>query len=589
MHDFLDDPTPLLAPRERPPIEIKEATAPPRWPTLRLIHVFGRFLLTNLILRMRSRLDPDDRALRLRQAFEELGGLWIKIGQLLSLRTDVFSAPVCRELARLQYRVQGFPFSEVRTSIEAGTGLSMSAIFSAFDENPLAAASVSQVHRAVLRRNGREVAVKVLRPHAALSFQRDLVNLGRFISLLETLRFAPHMFWRKGLWELEQMVNEELDFRYEAANTRRMRKTLREHDVYVPKVFLRYSSRDVLVTEFIPGVLMSDFIHVGQHDPERAAAWCRENRVDPAKLGRRLMESALRQLFEDNLFHADLHPGNILLMRGNHVALIDFGTIGSCTQSFLITYKGSLAALAEKDYLRAADMTLRLAIEPPAAGDLQNLRMELVRNYRHWEGRTHLHGLGYHERSLAAAGSDSGRILFDHKVQLSWEFMRISRTWGTLDASLSFLMPEANFMKLFASYAKKSQKRNMTPRKILHGLAGGLARTMATVEEYRDMLGPVVRKQVILAPALVRVSERVMKVCVSVFRFLFYAMLIGLAGGAVLLVHRFHPEYLWFHADLLEMLSDDYVSPYEAWWGALIGGGLLLVIVRRALSKLERG
>jgi ubiquinone biosynthesis protein len=587
MLDEFRIPTPLLEPHERPAVQINPTRHAPRHPTLRLLAVFGRFLLTNLRLRLRGQLDPDDRALRLRQAYEELGGLWIKIGQLLSLRTDVFSEPVCRELSRLQYRAQGFAFTEVQSVIERAFAVKLDSVFSSFDPTPVAAASISQVHKAVLRSNGLAVAVKVLRPNAEQAFRRDLANIGRFIWLLEFFKVTPHVYWRKALWELEQMVNEELDFRYEAANTRRMRKTLREHGVYAPKVFLQYSSQHVLVSEFISGVLMSDFIAIGQHDPQRLAQWCRVNRIEPIKLGRRLFESSMTQMFEDNLFHADLHPGNILLLRGNRVALIDFGTIGSSDRSFLITYKASLAALAEKDYQRAADMTLRLAIAPPAASQFESLREEMVRSYKYWEGRTHLQGLGYHERSLAAAGADSGRIMFEHKVQMGWQSMRMSRTWGTLDASLSFLMPEANYMKLFAGYFKKAQKRRLEPKRVLGNLAAGVARTMASVEEYKEMLGPMVRKQAILAPSIANVPQRVLRFMHTVFRIGYWFVMLGLTVGTLLMVHRFYPDVMDIDHPILNELVSDVIDPKTVWMGALAFLAISAFTLRRAAMRLE--
>jgi len=580
-------PTPLLATAEQAPVVIAANGLQPRHPTLALLRAFGRYFAQRTWLRLTRRFDADADARRLRETFEALGGLWIKVGQLLSLRTDVFSEPVCRELGRLQYRALGFPFAEAKVAIEAALGRPLERVFDRFEEAPIAAASVSQVHRAVLRENGVTVVVKVLRPNADEVFRRDLRNFGRFISLIEAFDFAPHVHWRTALWELEQMVVEELDFRYEAANMRRMRKSLRPHNVYVARVFLEHCNNSVLVAEFLPGVLMSDFIRIGQADPERAQAWCRENRIEPRRLGKKLFETAMRQLLEDNLFHADLHPGNIMLLRDNRFALLDFGTIGSCARSFIFTYKASLAALAEKDFLRAADMTLRLAISPPGPGSLDALRTDMVRSYRLWEGRTHLHRLGYHERSLATAGSDSGRIMFKYKVQLSWEFMRISRTWGTLDASLSFLLPNANYMRLFRSYFRKSEARRMRPLTLLKGIAQGVRRTVNVVEEYQEMIGPAVRKQMILSPSLVNASERLLRFARTAVRITSNVVIFATVIGAVVLVHRFHPELALIDNKIMGELADGDVSEYEAWLFALLAGVIFAFTIRRSLKSVD--
>jgi ubiquinone biosynthesis protein len=589
LNDY-DFPTPLIEAHDRPPVQIISTRRASRWPALRLMRVFGRFWLTNLRQRIGSRLDPEDRAIRLREAFEEAGGLWIKVGQLISLRTDMLSEPVCRELSRLQYRAQGFAFSEVEAIVSTSLGAKLSTVFSSFDRAPLAAASISQVHCAVLRSNGARVAVKVLRPDAEQVFRRDLKLIWLLVTLLVSFRLlARFVHLDKALEELDRMVLEELDFRYEAANMRRMRKTLRSHRIYVPKVFRQFSSRHVLVSEFISGVLMSDFIRVGQSDPVRLAAWCQVNRVDQAKLGRRLFESAMTQMFEDNLFHADLHPGNIILMRDNRVALIDFGTIGSFDQGFLTTYKASLAALAEKDYLRAADLTLTLAIEPPAASRLAHLRTEMVRSYRQWEARTHLSGVGYHERSLAAAGGDVGRIMFAHKVQMSWQNLRLSRTWGTLDASLSFLIPQADYMKLFSRYFRKSQARRLTPRRILSGIVAGIAGTVAAVDVYGGALGPIVRKQVILAPSTANVPQRILNLLQSVFRYLYVFSLLAVVVAGVLWIYRVQGHRLERDIPFLANLSDEALDQTEMWGLALLFVAGLALVLRAASKRLGSG
>lgn len=588
MLDVLRTPTPLLEPGERPAVPITLEQVEPRFPTLHAMGVFWTFIRGMLWRRITRRTDIQLTALSLRVMIERLGGLWIKVGQLLSLRSDIFPDAVCRELGRLQYQAQGFPFAAAKATIEAELGAPLERLFSYFEEAPIAAASVSQVHRAVLAENGAVVVVKVLRPSAEAAFHRDLRNIGTFMSLIEMLKFAPHVHWRKGLEALKAMVVEEIDFRFEAANTRRMRKSLREHNVYAPKVFLKYSTARVLVSEFIPGVLMADFIRVGATDPERAARWAAENRIEPKKLAQKLFSSAVRQFLEDNLFHGDLHPGNILLLKDNRFALIDFGTIGSADKSFLLTYRASLIALAEKDYLRAADMTLRLAIKPPGPGVLESLREEIVASYKYWEARSHLSGTNYHERSLAAAGTDSGRIMYKYHVQLTWEFMRISRTWSTLDASLSFLMPQANYMRLFRKYFKEAQKRAMRPRVIAGGVMNAVRKTIGMVEEYNDMLGPVVRKQAILKPSFINAGERLLRFMRTSFRIVANLAIFGAIIGGLMELDHYHPELFHFESQILHELADEELTGEEIWWISLTATILIGWMLRRALRSVDK-
>jgi ubiquinone biosynthesis protein len=428
---------------------------------------------------------------------EELGGLWIKAGQLLSLRVDLFSEPVCQELSKLQYRAIGFPPELARTIIETELGCPLEQVFASFDDLPLAAASVSQVHWAVLRRKQVLVAVKVQRPNVQQIFQRDLVLLQWLVRLLIRLRVMPHMRLHDAMWELEQIVKEETDYRYEASNMRRMKKTLKSYKVYIPKVFTKHSTDKLLVMEYIDGALMSDFIAMQEQDPLRLATWLSTNNIEPKRVGTRLFLSTMRQVLEDNLFHADLHPGNIVLLRHSRIALIDLGTIGAVPRQVLHIYILGMSALATGDFERAVDYTLHLATHLPLL-NLTELREQLVRSYREWEARTHLTQLPYHEKSLAAAGAASSKVLAAYKVQLSWAFMKIGRTWTTLDASLNYLIPNADYVKLFQKYHSEAERRARTWANIYRRVRETTHAISDTLNEYNLLLAPVIRRQTLV-------------------------------------------------------------------------------------------
>ena len=338
------------------------------------------------------------------------------------------------------------------------------------------------------------MVVKVRRPGIVEAFERDLRLLRRLVRVFDRLGLGPHMRWHDALWELEQMMREELDYRYEAANLARLRKSTKRHKVHVPRPFFGLSTRAVIVMEFVPGVLMSEYIEVAGRDPERAAAWCAANGIRPAKVARRLFVSALRQLLEDNLFHADLHPGNIMLLRDNRVALIDLGTVGTMEREFLELYLMSLSALAKKDFSQAADYLLRLCPELPTL-QLGALKRDLVRGYRQWEARTHLRNIPYHEKALTSAGAASGQILYKYKVQPTWTFMRISRTWATLDASMQFLIPDANYMQLFKRYFEGARVRAIRARGLRQTLVDRLVQASQSIHEYDLLLKPLLRNE----------------------------------------------------------------------------------------------
>lgn len=584
-------PTLLERAKERRPVEIRPPEPEPRFPFLRILGGFGRHLLGGWFDRMTGRSDPDAEAVRLRELFERLGGLWIKIGQLASLRTDVFSEPTCRELAKLQHRAVGFPLSTVEDILRQEYGSDLDSIFQYFSEEPIAAASISQVHLALMREPNVVVAVKVRRPAAERSFLRDLKHIKRLIGIVDFFGIGEHLHLDDALWELEHMVREELDFRYEAANTKRMRKSLKPHGVYVPRVFRQISTRHVLVTEYIDGVLMSDFIRVGSTDPKRVQRWCQVNNVDPEKVGKRLFRTVLRQILEDNLFHADVHPGNIILLRDSKFVLIDFGTIGFCERELLSNYKISLQAMAEKDFGKAAEVMLRLAIAPPSLGDIKSLRRDLVRTYRDWEGRTHLTGVSYYERSLGAAGAEAGRIMTRYRVTLSWTFMRVNRTWSTMDASLNYLIPSANYIELFSSYFTSARRRHLAPRRVLNGVVSTVGRIASRVDEYNMALEQLVRRQQLYSTIIGSTSERIVRAITTFLRFIRFVLGFAFFAGLVSFV-LLHHDYLVPNHE--ETVIDHFAHQFESidyeWW--LIGLSILMAanfafkkIVRRLESR----
>ena len=412
-----------------------------------------------VLARLRHRPLGAEMAIEIRSLIEEMGGLWVKTGQLLSLRTDLLSPEFSRELSRLQYAAVGFPFEIVRNAVELELGQPLESMFSEFDEHPAAAASICQVHRARLRASGEVVAVKVQRPGIEQRFKRDLVILKWLLKGMQHMPGLSFFTWKEMLWETAQIFQEEVDYRYEASNTRRLRKTLRGHDVYVPKVF-DCSTRRLLVLEWVPGVLMSRFLEMSREDPERLRIWCLDNNINAEKLGEKLFLTFFRQLFEDNLFHGDLHPGNILLLRNNHLALIDFGSAGTNDETLLENYKMSMKGVGDKDFPLAVDYLFLLSDRLPPI-DVEAVKAKVVRTYQAWSERAEHRELSYYEKSIGNMGLEAGNVLIENKIVLSWSFMKISRTWSTLDASLAALLPEVNYVKLVAKYFQGAQKRRL--------------------------------------------------------------------------------------------------------------------------------
>jgi ubiquinone biosynthesis protein len=447
-------PTPLVAHHQ--PVTIVASGPPARFPFLAITARLLGWCVAILWLRVTRRGGPSEYGRRFRLLLEDLGGLWIKLGQLLSLRVDLFPFEFCRELSQLQIKAVGFPASEAIRILEEDLECPLSSLFDEFDQVPIAAASMGQVHVARLCQSAVRVAVKVQRPNLPLTFEHQLRMIRWIVRLVHRVGFRPNMRWDELIWELDQIMREEMDCRYEGSTTRRMRRTLKAHNIVAPRVF--HATRRVLVAEFIDGVLMSDYIHARLTDPGRVEAWLVENRVDPEIVGRRLILSLLRQIMEDNLFHGDLHPGNVMLLRDSQVALIDFGACSFTEQEYLEYFHGTIFSLAARDYTKAADLMLLLCGPLPRV-DLDAIRDEFQRSMQEWSVKTAVRKVPYHEKSVTVIYNDVIRILYEHDCTMGWALLRIRRAQETLDASLLFLTPDIDYSKIAARYVRVADRR----------------------------------------------------------------------------------------------------------------------------------
>jgi ubiquinone biosynthesis protein len=537
-------PTRLFDSPQRSRIELRPVSLRENHGRWRLASKVVPWIAGNLWRRVRRRYSPEDSARRMRLLIEDMGALWIKVGQLVSLRTDFLSPAMADELSKLQFRTIGFPAQDARAIIEREWGCPLEDVVVDFQETPFAAASICQVHKARLRDSGLEVAVKVQRPYVDLDLERDFRVIEQLLGLLIRFGVMPHLKWDSLLWELRQVLREEVDYRYEAANLRRMRKSLKDHDIYVPRVYEAHSTRRVLVMEFVPGVLMSDYVEALRTDRPRLDRWLAENNIDPSQVGTRIFRSFFRQLMEDNLFHSDLHPGNVMFLRDSQVCLIDFGSIGSNDVNFLRLYALNMAAVGQRDYQKAIDYTFLLCEELPPV-NLAGLKAEVIRCYRDWDAKLLLDGVPYHERSIAAVGGTSGKALIEHKVAASWQFLKISRTWTTLDAALNFLLPDANYVELIGGYFREAKDRNKERFREL-GLRGLATRTFSEMSEAFMLQGRSARRK---SENIEGWIGRAARAAAWVFRWLGRLALASAAYGVWPLVHWGRASgpapYLW--------------------------------------------
>jgi len=567
-------PSRLVQAAERPKLPV---IVPPngngRFRNLRALFYLLDWGLTALWLKFRGKTSPADAAARLSAFLQKMGALWVKAGQLISLRSDIFPPDFCAELSKLQYQATAFPWPVAKQMIEEQLGTPIDHVFDQFEEHPFAAASISQVHRAHLKAENVWVAVKVQRPDIQHTFARDLGFFRNTFRLFARFHILTHLRWNDMYWEIQQIVLEETDYRYEESNLRRMKKTLRKHGIYVPKVFSKHSGRRVLVMEFIQGALMSDFIRMCQEDPARLQVWLAQNNIQPKLVGIRLMKSFLRQLLEDNLFHGDLHPGNIILLRDSRLAFIDLGTIGTFENSFLTLYKLVIYAISNRDYAKAADI-LFLMCEGLPPVDTEQVKADVVRAYRAWDARTPLRGIGYHERSIGSVSQETGRIMYEHRIVASWQFMKASRTLGTLDASLNYLIPDMDHGKVSRAYQKGAQRRYWKRLRAI-GIGGLTSKAIGAVSEFALYEGASLRRQAqVFQGATSKVSDLASSLFTTLARAVAFAVFLGFV---IYLDQRHSPLVAPLHQfRMYRRLADKFAPLVADEWAFLLFIGVYL-------------
>jgi len=293
------------------------------------------------------------RGQRLREALEELGPVFVKFGQAVSTRPDLIPADIAVELTRLQDDVLPFPGDQAREVIERALDAPLSKHFASFDIQPLASASVAQVHGATLQ-DGTEVVVKVLRPGIEKVIERDLQLLYQLARLAD--RHWPNARRLRPLEvvdDYDKTIHDELDMMREGANASQLRSNFLDSDmIYVPQIYWDHSCREVLVMERVEGIPIRDI------DAIRAAG------IDLRKLAHNGVEIFFTQAFRDGFFHADMHPGNIFVSPQGQYRAVDFGIMGTLAEADKRYLAENLLAFFNRDYRAVAMAHLRAGWVP---------------------------------------------------------------------------------------------------------------------------------------------------------------------------------------------------------------------------------
>lgn len=261
---------------------------------------------------------------RLRMILEDLGGTFLKLGQMLALQPDILPFEYCNALFKLMDRVAPFPYDQVERIVREELGEGPGELFDSFDRRPLATASIGQVHAATL--GGRALAVKVQRPSVEAEFQGDIRLMAVGVRLIRGLRIRRLEWLLEPLTEFISWTHEELDYRYEARYMERLRANARRNDrEHIPALLPERSTRRVLTVEFLSGTTVLDYLRALDTGDEVTLARVRSTGFDPNTFARNIIDNFLGDAFQHGMFHADLHPANLMILPDNVVGYIDFG------------------------------------------------------------------------------------------------------------------------------------------------------------------------------------------------------------------------------------------------------------------------
>jgi ubiquinone biosynthesis protein len=388
------------------------------------------------------------RAVRLRMAFEELGPTFIKFGQLLSTRPDLISEEFSQELEKLQDQVTPVAFDKIVGAVEEELGGKISEIFRDFDQMPIAAGSVAQVHHAILH-DGREVAVKVRRPGIVQLIHTDfeiLESIAHFIknTLLTHEGVDPQLMVR----EFGEAVFKEVDLANERRNQQRfIRHFEGDPTVHVPAVYEEYSTPSVLTMEYIHGVKATD------KEAMQAAG------LDPRVVASRGADFVLKQIFEHGFFHSDPHPGNLLVLPGNVLAPLDFGQAARLTSQDRHLLVDIVLALTDNEASRMVKALQRADLFGDETSELHVTRdiEYLLSSYSHMP----LRDIPFNELIV-----ECFEILRKHHVRPPAEFTLMLKSLSTVDGFAMGLDTNFQIVDHLKPYAHKLSMEDLDPVKI---------------------------------------------------------------------------------------------------------------------------
>jgi len=390
---------------------------------------------------------------RVRLVLEELGPSFIKLGQLLSTRADIFPPEYIEEFTKLQDQVPPVPFNQIRDIIQKELRRPLEGIFAEFKPESMAAASVAQVHLAKLF-SGEQVAVKVVRPGIDKEIKKDIRLMYTFAKRAEkTFEIARVIGVLNLVKEFERIIFKELDMVIEAGNIEKFAKNFKQVDeIHIPEVYWNYTTKSVLTMEHIPGIKMDQVETIKAHG------------IDPKEIAMIGLRSFSRQLMDFGLFHADPHSGNTIVMFDGRVGLVDFGITGYLDDKTMHYVANLFLGYAEHDYDLVMEALLDAELINEKTMDLKSFRRDLMDTSEPFYGRS------LKTVSVKEVYDQLIHLVYKHKIRLPRNLLLLFKTFIQTEALGKILGSDASLLEVTKPYAKELLERSYLSKSFLRNI-----------------------------------------------------------------------------------------------------------------------
>lgn len=384
---------------------------------------------------------------RVRRVLEDLGPTFVKLGQVASLRADVFPSGLIEQLTRLQDEVPTIPFATVKAMIEDRFGCSMDDVYTEFDEEPVGSASIGQVHRARLK-TGEEVAVKVQRPDISTKIQVDLEILMDVARMAERkFDWAKHYALSDVVEELRYTLMTELDYSIEGRNADKLRKVHEEdQDIRIPTVFWDWTNSQILTMEYVRGIKLTN------------RKVLEEGGYDAKLIGERVANAIFSQMLLHGFFHADPHPGNVAVLPNHEILFMDFGMMGTLTGDMKRYMSSLIVGLMRRDSDAIIRTLYRMSVVP---ADIDELKFR-----RDVDGiREKYYDMPFQEIKLGDAVGELFSVAYRHRIKIPSDLTLVGKTLMTVESVVESLDPDFRILNVAEPFGRKLFLEQLNPKR----------------------------------------------------------------------------------------------------------------------------